>query len=67
MTKVLIKSDKITLSGGIFSIIDHFNRNMTSIIDKTLGLRCKTFGYQYSEYAITRSSPRMISISLSLD
>jgi|WetSurMetagenome_2_1015567.scaffolds.fasta_scaffold192425_1 hypothetical protein len=45
MTKVLIKSDKITLSGGIFSIIDHFNRNMTSIIDKTLGL----FGYQYSE------------------
>ena len=48
MTKVLIKSDKITLSGGIFSILDRFNRNMASIIDKTLGFRCKTFSYQYS-------------------
>ena len=45
MTKILIKSDKITPLGGIFSIIDHFNRNMASIIDKTLGFRCKTFGY----------------------
>lgn len=49
MAKVQIKFEPITPFGGIFSIMEQFDALLSDIIDSTLGLRCKTFGYQYSE------------------
>ena len=49
MTKVQIKSEKLTPFGGIFSIMEQFDSTLSSVIDSTLGLRCGSFGYQYSE------------------
>ena len=49
MAKVQIKSEKITPSGGIFSIMEQFDALLSNVIDSTIGLRSRTFGYQYSE------------------
>ena len=47
-------SNKIceTLSpfGGIFSIMEQFDSNLSSVIDLPLGMRCRLYGYQYSEF-----------------
>ncbi len=45
MTKIQIKSEKLTLFGGIFSIMEHFDALLSETIDSTLGLRCKCFGW----------------------
>lgn len=49
MTKVRIKNEKLTPFGGIFSIMEQFDSILSSTIDSTLGLRCRLYGYQYSE------------------
>ncbi len=49
MAKIQIKSDKLTPFGGIFSIMEQFDSMLSSVIDSTLGLRCRLYGYQYSE------------------
>ena len=49
MAKVIIKSEKLTPFGGIFPIMEQFDSMLSSVIDSTLGLRCKLFGYKYSE------------------
>ena len=49
MAKIAIKSEKLTPFGGIFPIMEHFSSLLSSTIDSTLGLRCKLYGYQYSE------------------
>ena len=49
MTKIAIKSEKLTPLGGIFSIMEQFDSILSSVIDSTLGLRSKQYGYQYSE------------------
>ena len=49
MAKIAIKSEKITPFGGIFPIMEQFFSLLSSTIDSTLGLRCKLYGYQYSE------------------
>lgn len=49
MAKLQIKSEKITPFGGIFSIMEQFDALLSNVIDSTLGLRSRTFGYQYSE------------------
>ena len=49
MTKVQIKSEKLTPFSGLFSIMEQFDSTLSSVIDSTLGLRCKSFSYQYSE------------------
>ena len=49
MAKVQIKFDSITPFGGIFSIMEQFDALLSDVIDSTLGLRSKTYGYQYSE------------------
>ena len=50
MTKIQIKSEKLTSFGGIFPIMEKFDRMLShTIIDSTLGLRSKVYGYQYSE------------------
>ncbi len=45
----LIKSEELTPFGGIFSIMEQFDSKLSSVIDSTLGMRCKLYGYQYSE------------------
>ena len=49
MTKVQIKSEKLTPLDGQFWIMEQFDSTLSSVIDSTLGQRCKSFGYQYSE------------------
>lgn len=49
-SKVAIKSKTLTPFGGIFYVLDEFSRSgLFSVIDRFLGLRSKTIGYQYSE------------------
>ena len=49
MAKVQQKSEKINAFGGIFFVLDKFDRILSSVIDSHLGLRSKLIGYQYSE------------------
>ena len=56
MAKVQIKSEKITPFGGIFHVRELFSRFVDPVIDKVLGLRCTSYGYQYSEIAGSLSS-----------
>ena len=49
VAKVQIKSEKITPFGGIFFVLDKFDRILSSVIDSHLGLRSTLIGYQYSE------------------
>ncbi len=49
MAKIQIKSEKLIPFGGIFSIMEQFDSILSSVIDSTLGLRCKSFGYRYCE------------------
>ena len=56
MTKVSMKSEKITPFGGIFHVREHFSCFVGPVIDIVLGLRCTSFGYQYSEIVGSLSS-----------
>ena len=56
MAKVNIKSEKITSFGGIFHVREQFSRYVGPVIDKVLGLRCTSYGYQYSEIVGSLSS-----------
>ena len=56
MAKISIKSEKLTPFGGIFHVRELFSRYVGSVIDKELGLRCPSFGYQYSEIVILVSN-----------
>ena len=49
MEKITIKSDTLTPFGGIFSIMEQFNFKLSSVIDSTLVVSCKLYGYQYRE------------------
>jgi hypothetical protein len=49
MTKIAIKSEKITPFGGIFHVMDQFSCVLEPVIDEVLGLRSKLAGYQYGE------------------
>ena len=51
MSNISIKSQKITPFGGIFHVMEKFDRYIGPVVDGELGLRCTTFGYQYSEIA----------------
>ena len=46
MVKVAIKSEKLSPLGGIVSIMGQFDSNLSSVIDSTLGMRCRLYGYQ---------------------
>ena len=48
MAKVAIKSEKLSPFGGIFPIMEQFDSKLSSVIDSTLGMRCRLYGYQYS-------------------
>jgi len=49
MAKIQIKSEKIVPFGGIFPIMEAFERWICPVIDRVLGQRSKLIGYQYSE------------------
>lgn len=49
MAKIQIKSEKLTPFGGIFSIMEQFDSTLSSVVDSTFGLKCRLFGYLYSE------------------
>ena len=49
MAKIQIKSEKLTPFGGIFSIMEKFEHTISPVIDQALGLRCSSYGYQYSD------------------
>ena len=46
MAKVQQKSEKISAFGGIFFVLDRFDRILSSVIDSHLGLRSTLIGYQ---------------------
>ena len=46
MVKVAIKSEKLSPFGGIFHVREQFSRFVGPVIDKALGLRCTSYGYQ---------------------
>lgn len=50
MVKVSIKSEKITAFGGIFFVLDKFDRILSSVTDSHLGLRSKLIGYPVQIY-----------------
>lgn len=49
MAKIQIKSGILTSFGGIYPIMEQFAALLAQTIDSTLGLRCTSYGYQYSE------------------
>ena len=53
MAKIQIKSERLTPFGGLFSIMEQFDTTLSSVIDSILGLRCGSFGYQYSEIILS--------------
>jgi len=61
MAKVQIKSEKIIPFGGIFHVREQFSRFVGPVIDKVLGLRCTSYGYQYSEIAGSLASASIAS------
>jgi len=52
MAKIQQKSEEITAFGGIFFVLDRFDRILSSVIDSHLGLRSKLIGYVPSDYAL---------------
>ena len=42
MAKIQIKSEKLTPFGGMFSFMEQFDSTLSSVIDSTLGLRCRS-------------------------
>ncbi len=52
MAKVQIKSEKLSRSGEIFSIMEQFDALLAQTIDFTLGLGCTLYGYQYSYFVV---------------
>ena len=56
MANIVIKYGKTTPFGGIFHVREMFSRYMGPVIDKVLGLRCTSFGYQYCEIVGSLSS-----------
>ena len=47
--KYKLNPRNLLLLGGLFSIMEKFDSTLSSVIDSTLGLRCGSFGYEYSE------------------
>ena len=56
MAKLSIKSERITPFGGIYYVREFFSRYIGPVIDEVLGLRCTSYGYQYSEIVGSLSS-----------
>ncbi len=53
MAKIQINSEELTPLGGIFSIMEQFDSTLSSVIDSTLGLRCRSFHFMARFLAMT--------------
>ena len=53
MAKIQIKSEKLTLFGGMFSSWSNFDATLSSVIDSSLGLRCRLFHFMARFLAMT--------------
>ena len=53
MAKIQIKSEELTPYGGLFSIMEQFDSTLSSVIDSTLGLRCRLFHFMARFLAMT--------------
>ncbi len=53
MAKIQIKSEELTPFGGIFSIMKQFDSTLSSVINSTLGLRCRSFHFMARFLAMT--------------
>ena len=59
MAKVQQKSEKISAFGGIFFVLDRFDRILSSVIDSHLGLRSTLIGYlENRDATVTCASSR---------
>ena len=45
MAKMQIKSEKLTPLEEYFRVVEQFNFTLSSVIDPTLGLRCRSFHF----------------------
>ena len=54
MAKVQIKSENLSRSGEIISIMEQCDSLLAQTIDYTLGLGCTLHDYQYSEIFLIR-------------
>ena len=45
MAKIQIKSEKLTPFGGFFRVMEQFDSTLSSVIDSTLGLRCRLYHF----------------------
>ena len=61
MAKVNIKSERITPFGGIFHVREQFSRFVGPVIDKVLGLRCTSFGYQSARLQVLWQSSTFVA------
>ena len=59
IAKIKIKSEKLTLFGGIFSIMEQYNTLLFNIIDSTLGLRGKIDTEIYSALSVAVHALKM--------
>ena len=53
MAKIQIKSEKLTLFGGKFSLWSNFDATLSSVIDSSLGLRSRLFHFMAHFLAMT--------------
>ena len=49
MAKYILNLRNSLLLEEYFRVVEQFDSTLSSVIDSTLGLRCRSFGYRYSE------------------
>ena len=63
MAKVQQKSERITPFGGIFHVREQFSRYVGPVIDKVLGLRCTSFGYQSARLQVRWQASTFVAVT----
>ena len=64
MAKIQIKYERLTPFGGLFSIMEQFDSTLSSVIDSTLGLRCRSFHFIARFLAIAENTVFLLLTAL---
>ena len=64
MAKVSIKSERITPFGGVFHVREQFSSFVGPVIDKVLGLRCTSFGYQSARLSVLWQASTFVAVTV---
>ena len=64
MAKIQIKSERLTSFGGLLSIMEQFDSTLSSVIDSTLGLRCRSFHFIARFLAIAENTVFLLLTAL---